>query len=210
MSYSVLIQTCDAYKACWEPFSKCFNKYWMDGNIHVYFANEECDVFLTDSATQIKTGKGAWSDRLLRALNDIPNEPIFYMLEDFWINKAIDICGYFDLFTELGMDSLRIASKAGRITTFNHMRDNLYSIDEKGKYILSLQPCFWKKEFLQSSLIAGEDPWQFETTGTDRLRRTGYKSKAYFIDEDWYIGAYRHGKMSPEGSEYLEEINKND
>jgi hypothetical protein len=137
----------------------------------------------------------------------MPDKPIFYMLEDFWITKEIDIRSHFELFESLDADSLKIVTKVGHLTTLHHMKDNLYHIDEKGKYILSLQPCFWKKEFLRSALIKGEDPWQFETTGTDRLRRTGYKSKAYFIDEDWYIGAYHRGKILPEGQKYLEEIN---
>jgi hypothetical protein len=161
-----------------------------------------------EKVTWIQTGTGSWSDRLLRALDVMPDKPIFYMLEDFWITKEIDIRSYFELFESLDADSLKIVTKVGHLTTLNHVQDNLYHIDEKGKYILSLQPCFWKKEFLRSALIKGEDPWQFETTGTDRLRRTGYKSKAYFIDEDWYIGAYRKGKIIKEGEDYLSKLSK--
>jgi hypothetical protein len=207
MDYSVLIQTCDAYKACWEPFFKCFDKYWPEGKDNVYFANEGCKASLPHYVAQIKTGYGSWSDRLLRALKVMPDKPIFYMLEDFWITKEIDIRSYFELFERLDADSLKIVTRVGHLTTLSHVQDNLYHIDEKGKYILSLQPCFWKKEFLQSNLVKNEDPWQFETFGTDRLRRTGYKSKAYFADEDWYIGAYHRGKILPEGQKYLEEIN---
>jgi hypothetical protein len=170
-------------------------------------ATEWADPNAPEGVGWIQTGRGSWSDRLLRALSMLPDKPVFYMLEDFWITKEIDIRGYFELFKSLDADSLKIATKVDHLTTLHHMWDNLYGIDERGKYILSLQPCFWKKEFLQSNLVENEDPWQFETTGTDRLRRTGYKSKAYFADEDWYIGAYRKGKIIKEGQRYLEEIN---
>jgi hypothetical protein len=196
-NYSVLIQTCDAYKACWESFFKCFDKYWADSDCDVYFVNEERDVSRS-YGRQIKTGKGAWSDRLLRALSVMPDQPIFYMLEDFWITKEIDIRKYFDLFLSLEADSLRVNYKC-RLTILNHVEDNLYKIDNRGRYVLSLQPSFWKKEFLQSVLKKDKSPWQFELEGTDK------NPNAYFAVEDWYVGAYREGEITKEGEAILSE-----
>ena len=172
MNYSVLIQTCDKYSDCWKPFFTCFDRFFPIEDCEVYIANEDCHIDRPDYVGQIRTGSGSWSDRARTAVEILPDKPILYMLEDFWITRTIDINGYFNLFKQYDMDSLRIASKVGRVTTFHHIRDNFYSIDEKGRYILSLQPCFWNKDFLLSNLIHGEDPWQFETTGTDRLRST--------------------------------------
>jgi len=42
--------------------------------------------------------------------------------------------------------------------------------------------------------------------GTDRIHRKGYKSKAYFVNENWYVDSYTKGKINEEGKKYLVEI----
>ena len=99
---SLLVHTCDSYESFWLPMFFSLDFYWDYDTFPVYFANEE-KVFseydfsgykyLPDSRiNQILTGKtdkSGFSDRFIKAIEQIPSKWIIYVQEDMWIRSKL-------------------------------------------------------------------------------------------------------------------------
>lgn len=183
MGVAVLVHTCDKYAFCWDGWEYYFNLFW-DFNFpaKIYFANEQIDreFHLPTPVTQIKTGSGEFSDRLIYALNAIEEEHIFYLQEDAWLQQTIDLPMLYRVFCVLGMNCFRISQELVMDTELvPDPRDSTRIIPLEGvflrkakpptNHLLSHMPSFWKRDFFLSCMVPGENPWDNETNGTFRL-----------------------------------------
>lgn len=199
----VVVHTCDKYEFLWEGWNHYFKKYWKS-DIPVYFMNEEKDV---DFAPQIKTGKGEWSDRLIKGLKSVPDEHIIYMQEDFWLQDTIDIETIIELFLQKDMNCLRIHESLLNTRYYSVEPtdvDNLYKFTNDSNYLVSHQFSIWNKEFFLSCLKPNESPWVNEKAGTKRIQ--GVDNKIYGYNLHWYDAVCRKGKLTDRGKELQNEI----
>jgi glycosyltransferase involved in cell wall biosynthesis len=159
MKVSVLVMTCDSYEDLWQPFFKCFNKYW-DCPYEVYLGTETKNSKL---AKTIKT-KGSWTKRVRESLEKIKSEYVIFLLDDFFIRKkvdqeAIDWCidnfddntATFDFQNVLEGDYLDREKKGDYRLRRNQTR-----------YICNCQPSIWDRKKLISLLQEDMNPWEWE------------------------------------------------
>lgn len=95
MKYSILVNTCDNFEDCWNPFFTLFKKYWSDyaGTI---FLNTEYKTYEYSGLTIVpiqgclknkypRTKRPTWSQCLKWALESINTDIILYLQEDYFI-----------------------------------------------------------------------------------------------------------------------------
>ena len=92
--YSILVNSCDAYSDAWTMFFFLLKKNWQDlgGGIPRVYLNCETLQYHDDEIEIINLNHYntlAWGDRLLKCLEEIDDEFILMMCEDFYYEDAI-------------------------------------------------------------------------------------------------------------------------
>lgn len=175
---ALIVHTCDRYQLLYKGFAYFFKKYW-DWAIPVncYIATEEVDANLADFKN-IKSGKGAWSDRLRNLLDQIEEDYVLYFQEDMWLNRPVSKAFIEELIkktiqnkwlqVKLNSSDVFITESTNQyIAGFNVAHIN----NKSSKYLMSHQVTLWNKQFLKEQLLPNEDPWRNERRGTARLKR---------------------------------------
>ena len=227
---AVVIHTCDKYDFCWEGWHYYFDKHW-DYSLpwKIYFLNESKDFPIKNNHIhQIKSGEGEWSDRLIKGINLLEENYIFYFQEDVFITKPINLRLFkklFQLVIDNQINALRILTNNNqrfyKTNKSSLLKKNLYKFDTFSSYLVSHQPSIIHRDFLLKTLLPNESPWENEINGTKRLknenkltlkkilnfnRHINHKIYLYLL-KDWYIATVRSGKFTSEGKKLLEKMN---
>lgn len=185
---ALIVHTCDRYQLLYPGFEYFFKRNWpfYEVNIKYYFLTEEAD-YQSDLFTNIKTGKGEWSDRLLNGLNQIPESYIIYFQEDMWLSRPVTgdtIVKTIKFAVDKGVNLFKLSSNNvyNTTSTGNYIDGLSVSVlnNKESKFLMSHQVSIWKKSFLAEQLQHHEHPWRNEREGTKRLR--ALNSKIYHID----------------------------
>ena len=89
-----LINSCDKYEDAWHPFFECL--WHFAGEIpYPIILNTETKQFSSPrySILCINTGTKkhmSWSERLLRVLDSVKTDFIFFLLEDYFLKDRFD------------------------------------------------------------------------------------------------------------------------
>jgi len=174
---ALLVHSCDRYEFLYKGFEFFFSRHWpFDIPCNYYFATEEKSVTVK-GFTNIQSGKGEWTDRLVILLNKIPEDYVLYFQEDMWLNKDVNP----DFFKQLFQLSIQHqwkqvklhSSEVYKTTPTNYFIEgfNIATVDvESSDYLMSHQVTLWNKAFLLQQLPKGEHPWRNERKGTKRLK----------------------------------------
>lgn len=161
MQGAIVIQTCDAYQKYWDGFFHYMDKHW-DQNINwpIYFCNEEVDC---SHYQQIKTGKGTYIERQKRILEQLSEDYVFYLLEDFWPTCRLDGNLFDELFNLMlihDMDALQISSCLPYFslepTNIHCKNKRLLKFRQDSDWLYNQQARIWRKEMLYQTLIEPE------------------------------------------------------
>jgi len=175
---ALLVHSCDRYEFLFEGFYYFFSKNW-DYNIpcNYYFATEEKNAVFP-GFTNIKSGKGEWSNRLIHLLKEkIKEDYILYIQEDMWLNKKVNAIFFKELFElafENNWEQIKLHSSAVYKTSptldyiegFNITRVNNFD----SKFLMSHQVTLWEKKYFLNQLFENESARINEVKATQRLR----------------------------------------
>lgn len=173
-TFALLVPSCDKYSDIWPYFFKLLFKYWPEVSNYPIILLSNHKRYLDERVTTLTVGEErSWSDNVALALSQIENEYVMVMLEDFLLTERVDIdvlTQYFTFMQENSAGYLRLMANPPP----NHLLRNSVDIGEirKGaEYRTSLQLAFWKKDILQTILLPGESPWEFELKGSIRSQK---------------------------------------
>lgn len=194
--YSILVNTCDKFEDCWDPFFKLFSVYWPDFTGKIYLNTEYKDY--SYPGLDIIPIKGChkynipidtrvtWSQCLKWALEDVENEVVLYMQEDYFLKDSVknDIVDRFaDLMYEYDdIHCIHLTDQA-LLSSVKSQYVNLYETILKQRYRISCQAALWKKDVLLSYIREYESAWQFEEFGSKR--GAILKHNFYVVDRNW-------------------------
>jgi hypothetical protein len=147
------------------------------------------------------TGKGEWSDRLIRGLVNIPEPYVLYMQEDFWLKRTLN-----DVQLETMMyyakqgHATRIMGKGKKLTETLHPHEppNLlrrFKIDSP--YFFGHAATIWYKPHLMACLGPGEDPWRNCYEGNERCKCMHPEPVHYHYPFEWYEEVHNNVKRTP-------------
>lgn len=175
---ALIVHTCDRYALLFKGFDYFFSKNWdFDIPVNCYFATEEVSVTL-ENFTNIKSGKGAWSDRLVTLLDQIEEDYVLYFQEDMWLNQPVDKEVFSELFEKTLANQWPLVKLNSSPVFKTKPTDifikgfNVAILDNKESgFLMSHQVSLWNKAFFKQQLKPGEHPWRNERKGTKRLRK---------------------------------------
>lgn len=187
MNYSILINTCDKFEDCWDPFFKLWSLYWKDCTGKIYLNTEYKDYSYPGLDITVikgcekhhipKNKRATWSQCLKWALEEIDTDIILYMQEDYFLEDHVknDCIRYFiNLLQENpeipSIQLTRYGIPAIQPTSY----PNLYSSDPNFFSYLSCQASLWRKDVLFSLIRDHETAWNFEWWGSKRAKYVGY------------------------------------
>lgn len=169
-NFAMVVVSCDAYTELGKTFFDLQNKYmgWFDAPR--YFINESKPVDFPGVRT-IHVGTDVdWSGKMLRALEQIPEKYILFMLEDYFIGREVSrehICQAVQTMKEHDLRYYRITSippsrKSSKLGA--HLAD----IPSDLRYGVNLQAAIFRKSYL-AEICGGPDRSAWETE-TDLLK----------------------------------------
>lgn len=193
--YSILINTCDKFEDCWDPFFKLFSIYWPDYNGTIYLNTEYKDysygslkiVALKVAAGVDKFVRLTWSECLIRALNKIDSSVVLYMQEDYFLKDNVKndlVNKYVNMMKENSkIHCIHLTDQAVKAGKQSSELDGLYPVIVKQRYRICCQAALWQKNTLLNYLKPYESAWQFEEFGSER---SVYLNHNFFVvDSNW-------------------------
>lgn len=179
MDVALLVHTCDRYAFLYNGFEYFFNRYWdRKVRCRYYFATECIDAQI-HGFQNVKSGKGAWSDRLRYLLIHVIKEDyVLYFQEDMWLKEKVS-GGFFNQLFDLVQKNqwkqvkLHSADVYKTRPTDHYLEGfNISQLDvQSSDYLMSHQVTLWEKSHLLRLLSKGEHPWRNERKGTQKLRK---------------------------------------
>ena len=146
-----------------------------------------------------------WSNGLIKYLNEIPDELVLILLEDYWLIRPID----YDAVEEAAelMESYKDVIRFDLTTDRANNRNAEYAgafrkLDlcrAKGDYSLSFQASIYRKSLLLEVLKPDESPWQTELNGSARLNALPYDVLGCYSWPINYAIVVNKGKFDTEG-----------
>lgn len=181
MKYSILINTCDKFEDCWNPFFQLFSKFWPDYSGKIYLNTEYKDYSYPGLDIIAVKGckrhdfppneRATWSQCLLWALELIDTDIVLYMQEDYFLKDMVK--------NEIVEDYVNLMAD-NEIIKCIHLTDQAVKTDRPSKYSnldvvaldqryrVSCQAALWKKGELQLIIRKYENAWEFEEFGSKR------------------------------------------
>ena len=174
---SILVSSCDNYDFLWDAFFKSFKIAWPDCNCKIYlntehknYKSEYFDVKICN-ITGTTIDEKDWSSRLKNALQNISDDYVICLLDDFLMDGRVDTKRLEECIR--WMDEDKYISNICFMETYDHNKE-----DKKHKgffrrtlfaeYKFNCQAGIWRRSHLIEYLRAGESPWDFEVNGNYR------------------------------------------
>jgi len=195
-SYSILVNTCDKFEDCWDPFFKLWSIYWSDYNGNIYLNTEYKDYHQEGlSILSLKVcekhgipinKKISWSQCLKWALENIDTEIVLYMQDDYFLKEKVknEIIENFVHLMTINEDIHCIyLTDQGPTAGNNSKFENLNVVPKKHKDRISCQAALWKKDVLLEYILTYESGWNFEWWGSKRAAILNHNF--FVVNQDW-------------------------
>jgi hypothetical protein len=176
--YTLLINSCDAFEDCWQPFFTLLERYWPAPLPPVLLNTERKrwrghpSGIICSQVQGNQERRLSWSECLDAALLQVKTPLVLYMQEDYFIERPVD-AALIDALAARMVEQPDIAHiglthfGAGRMVqpTPDAL---LWEIGPRASYRISTQAALWRVDALRSYLLPWESGWMFEIFGTVR------------------------------------------
>jgi hypothetical protein len=171
-SCAVIVMSCDAYRDLWRPFFTLFWRYWPDCLFPVYLGTNRLK-YDDSRVTTLPAGDHEWSKRLRLCLEQIDEEYVLLLLEDYFLESSVSnvrIIRHLKLLHALGGSVLRLYPLPGPDLEVPG-QSSIGRIHRLAAYRISTQAAIWARGELLRMLRDGESIWEFERQGTERSQQ---------------------------------------
>ncbi len=179
--YSILVNTCDKFEDCWNPFFQLFKTYWPNCGGKLFLNTEYKDYSYEgleitaikgcESHNVPRSKRETWSRCLRYALEAIPDDIVLYLQEDYFLKAPVsnDIV---EKYVGIMLDNPKIKciyiSNPSTWHDEPSQYDNLYYVKRYQRYRVSCQAAIWRKDELLRLIRDYESAWEFEEFGSKR------------------------------------------
>ncbi|MCQ2744737.1 MAG: hypothetical protein MJ230_08130 [bacterium] len=183
---TILVNSCDLYEDAWYPFFYLLNEQWP-GCPYKIVLNTETLNFSCDflKVTTINSNpKFSWSKRLLNVLSKIDTEFVFFVLDDEFLLKPVNVeefdklIGYMKNNPDVGVIYPHKNEKQPETIGGKYFSRDLI----KNAHRLVCIASVWRKDYLKKILRKHESPWEFEAYAPIRSKRYKYQILQYNKD----------------------------
>lgn len=176
---SLLILSSEGYQDLWAPQFFYLKKY-LESDLfdQIYLSTNHYNSKVPERIKILKSEK-LWSDRLIEALEKIDSDYVFIILEDYILKAQSNLKPIYTIFKNNELDYLRVSYKK------DLPNKHIYKLNKLKRYNISLQPGFWRKDFLISILRPSESPWEFELLGS--FRNMFSRSRCFALGANYFL-----------------------
>ena len=181
---TILVNSCDAYADCWEPFFKLWKAYWPDSSCKLIL-NTESKAFQMDgldiTCLQLyKPGeKIPYGERMIAHLQHIQTPYVLTMMDDFFLRAPVDMTKVAQCLSWLKSDPLAAQFYFTQCVDDWNIPAKSYpgfiQKDHICPYKCNMMPGIWKKEVLEQYWVPEASPWEWEYYCTFRTFLTPHK-----------------------------------
>lgn len=194
-NFTILVNTCDAYEDCWDPFFKLFTLYWPEYSGKIYLNTErknysygKLNIISIQGCKNDKIGsQTSWGIRFKRSLEAIENDIILYLQEDFFMKDFVknDIMEKFGKLMSMNddIDCIHLTDQAVIPENNASKYMGLHPALLRQRYRVCLQASLWRKNVLMDYIKPKESIWEFEEFGSKR--GAILKHNFYTVDRNW-------------------------
>lgn len=201
MKIATLIGSCDDYSFLWKNFDTLFKRYCLF-DTEKYLVSENIDTFLQDYNV-IHPGNLQWGSRILNCLDNIKEEYVLFVLDDYYFNMTIDQNFINEQITAMKKYSAdKILFHPGNDlwwAKLTRLENDLCKFTRDSQYLNSVQPAIWRVDYLKKVMSPDYSPWQFELDGnyfTSSLNPTILLRE---LQSSMYFNIVRKGKVFSKG-----------
>lgn len=166
--FAVLVLSSDGYADLWPTFFEQFRRRWPECPYPVYLGTNT-RVF-TDHAfiTTVRSGRDEnWSTAARKILDQVRQPYLMVLLEDLLLIQDVDGNSVAETFAFMQRGSINHIQLACSLPSDGGGAGRYGTIARGAPYRVNV--CgFWNKATLQSLLLDGESPWNFEIMGSYR------------------------------------------
>lgn len=179
-SYTIFVNSCDAFSDCWTPFFRLLDAHWPGTRPPVVLNTETLDWEWKGTAvkaTRVQRGttRLTWSECVLRGIEQVETPALLYLQDDYFIDSPVrtEIVEAAVLLLLSRPDVGHVGlTEFGSHGPFEPTEDErFWTIDPRARYRISLQAGVWRKSSLIRYLRSNENAWMFELYGSLRARR---------------------------------------
>ena len=163
----------DGYVDIWEDFLELFYRNWPDCPYSLYIVDgvKELNFENDYPVSVIHAGESAeYSRKVQCALNQIDADYFLLLLEDFFLEKKIEVDPIKDTLEIMSNNDVRylrmpMPEFLVGANTKKYKRDStgFYHIPQKNEYTVTCQPSIWERGFLKECIGTGNyNAWIFE------------------------------------------------
>ena len=191
---TILVNSCDKYEDCWIPFFKLFDKFGGELKNCRIILNTETKIFkyqdLNIHCLSLYSGEQdiPWGKRLRDTIDHVDSEYILMLLDDFFLNREVDISTMSNCMNWLDKDEntgmFNLLHLEGAEDESNKYK-GFCLIPAGTAFRLNAQAGIWKKEILKKSILDMESPWEWERFGNMR-NDIVIKQEIYALKKDEY------------------------
>jgi hypothetical protein len=178
--YSILVNTCDKFDDCWNPFFKLWSIYWPDYKGKIYLNTEYKDycyeglniisLKVCEKHKVPHNKRATWSQCLKWALENIDSDIVLYMQEDYFLKGTVKneiVEKYVQLMQEHDdIQCIHLTDQAVREAEPSGY--SCLNVVKSDAWRLSCQAALWRKKELLDLIRESESAWEFEEFGNKR------------------------------------------
>lgn len=208
-SLAIVIVSCDKYRDLWDPFFQSFWKQWPDCPFPVYLQTNEVKYTGKHKgrAINILCGKDTdWSTSLKRTLIQIPEKYVFMWNEDLFLSAPVTSALFAEYVELMKKNNGKHIHYRCIPSPDTYTENGALGVYDRGMPYRSIVMGFWDSAFLQTMLLDGESPWQFEIMGSYRTSyQDGFFCASKKIIE--FVHMAEKGKWQHAGLAYCRKNN---
>lgn len=210
---TVVVNSCDKYDDCWQPFFQCYEKHWNPGYPIVLVTESKeyhyHDLPITTFQLYPQGSRCTWSELRIANLRRIQTPYVIFLLDDFFLEKpvrqdVIESCiSWMDQNPDVSVFYFEPIGAGRNIN--DHRFAGFERRPERSEYKLNCQAAIWRREKLIEYMRPHESAWYFETLGSRRAARyhEAFYSRALGAEEIMAYhyeggGALHRGKWNKE------------
>jgi hypothetical protein len=167
---SILVVSCDQYSDLWEPFFRCFFKYWPDCPYPI-FLGTNYKKYSDSRVVSLAIGQDiSYSDNLLSMLSRIDSPWVILWVDDRFLACRViteEISVVINKAARHQAGYLKLISASPLVN--DHLDgEGFGEISEDAKYRVCITVGLWRKVVLERLLVPGETAWEIERNGSCR------------------------------------------
>lgn len=169
---TILFLSCDKYSDLWKPLFYCVRKYWADCPYPMRLGSNTVSYPDKNIKTILSGPDKDWSSSLRAILDQIKTPYVFVWLDDMFPISYVKSGNFSQTVNFMIRHDAKHVHIEPTPRPDSVTPDGKYGIYEPKAPYRATAMGFWNVGYLNTLLLPGENPWNFEIMGSYRTRYT--------------------------------------